>query len=108
MIFDTNIANTLTLTLTNLNITLASRIKENKTVNYLTFNKRDKKDIDDFIIELEKVFAVNQVSDNRKYIVTASCLKGTAANFYDRLAGIMRWNVIGQAANTQLKLALET
>ena len=106
--FVANVTQVLTLVLTNLNATLAGEGRENKSVNYLTFNKRDKKDIDDFIIELEKVFAVNQVSDNRKYIVTASCLKGTAANFYDRLAGIMRWNVIGQAANTQLKLALET
>ncbi len=67
MIFDTNIANTLTLTLTNLNITLASRIKENKTVNYLTFNKREDENINDFITKLEKTFTVNRIANNRKY-----------------------------------------
>jgi len=95
------------LTLTNLNVILAEGGRENKSVNYLTFSKREDEDIDDFMSELTKAFAINRVSDNRKYIVAASCLKGIAANFYDGLAGITGWNVAGQLANTQLKLTLE-
>ena len=57
--------------------------------------------------EIAKAFTVNRVPDNRKHIVTASCLKGTAANFYDGLASITGWNVAEQLANTQLKLTLE-
>jgi len=40
--------------------------------------------------------------------VTANCLKGTAANFYDGLAGITGWNVVRQLTNIQLKPTLET
>ncbi len=40
--------------------------------------------------------------------IIISCLKGTAANFYDRLAGITNWNTAGQAINTQLRPALVT
>ena len=107
MIFDVNAAQTLMLALTNLNVTLAGGGRENKLVNYPTFSKRDDEDIDDFMLELTKAFAVNQISDNRKHIVVVSCLKGIAVNFYDGLAGIIRWNVVGQLANTQLKLMLE-
>ena len=95
------------LALTNLNMTLAGGGRENKSVNYPTFSGRGDEDIDDFMLELAKAFIVNRVSDNRKYIVAASCLKGIAANFYDGLAGITGWNVAGQLANTQLKLTLE-
>ncbi|SRR6266498_4466808 len=95
------------LVLTNLNVTLAGRGRENKSVNYPTFSGREDKDIDDFMSKLAKTFAVNRVPDNRKHIVVASCLKGIAANFYDRLAGITGWNVVGQLANIQLKLILE-
>jgi len=62
--------------------------RENKSVNYPTFSSRGDEDINDFMSELTKVFTVNRVPNNRKYIVAASCLKGTAANFYDGLAGI--------------------
>ncbi len=102
-----NAAQALMLALTNLNVTLAGGGKENKSVNYPTFSGRGDEDIDDFMSELAKTFAVNRVSDNRKHIVIASCLKGTVANFYDGLASITRWNVVGQLANTQLKLTLE-
>ncbi len=107
MTFDANVAQTLTLALTNLNATLVGGGRKNKLVNYLTFSGREDEDIDDFMSELAKAFAVNQVPDNRKHIVAASCLKGTAANFYDGLASITEWNVAGQVANTQLKLTLE-
>ena len=78
------------LALTNLNTTLAGRGRENKSVNYPTFSEKDDEDIDDFISELAKAFAINQVPDNRKHIVAASCLKGIVANFYDGLADIIR------------------
>jgi len=90
-----------------LNATLAGGGKESKSVNYPTFSGRGDEDIDDFISELAKAFAVNRVSDNRKHIVVASCLKETAANFYDGLTGITGWNTPGQLAATQLKLTLE-
>jgi len=83
-----NVAQILTIALTNLNVTLAGKGRENKSVNYPTFSGRDDEDIDDFMSELTKVFAVNRVPENRKHIVAASCLKGTVANFYDGLAGI--------------------
>ena len=67
--------------MTNLNATLAGGGKESKSVNYPTFSGRGDEDIDDFISELAKAFAVNRVSDNRKHIVAASCLKGMVANF---------------------------
>ncbi len=88
MTFDVNVAQALTLALTNLNVTFAGRGKENKSVNYPTFSRRGEEDINDFMSELTKAFAVNQVPDNRKHIMVASCLKGTAVNFYDRLASI--------------------
>ncbi len=88
MAFDANAAQALTLALTNLNTMLAGGGRENKSVNYPTFSGRGDEDMDDFISELAKAFTVNRVSDNRKHIVVASCLKGTAANFYDSLAGI--------------------
>ncbi len=58
--FDTNVANAFTLALTNLNTTLTSEGKKNKTVNYLTFSRRGDKDINNFISELKKTFAVNR------------------------------------------------
>ncbi len=94
MIFDINIANIFTLVLINLNAALA-RGRENKIINYPIFNKRGDKDINDFIIELEKAFAVNRVANNRKHVITISCLKRTAANFYDRLVEITNWNIVG-------------
>ena len=83
-----------------MNATLAGGGRENKSVNYPTFSDRGEEDIDDFMSELAKTFAINRVLDNRKHIVAASCLKGTAANFYDSLAGIMGWNTSGQVAAT--------
>ena len=100
MAFDTNAVQVLTLALTNLNVTLAGGGRKNKSVNYLTFSRRGDKDIDDFMSELTKAFAINRVSDNRKHIVAASCLKGTAANFYNGLVSITGWNVARQVANT--------
>ena len=96
MAFDANAAQALTLALTNLNVTLAGGGRKNKSVNYPTFSGRGDEDIDDFMSELAKAFAVNRVPDNRKHIVAASCLKGTAANFYDGLAGIIGWNTQGR------------
>ncbi len=90
-----------------MNATLAGGGRENKSVNYPTFSGRGDEDINNFMSEIAKAFAVNWVPDNRKHIVAASCLKGTAANFYDGLAGITEWNVAGQLANIQLKLTLE-
>ncbi len=88
-------------------MTLAGGGRENKSVNYPTFSGRGDEDIDDFMLELAKAFIVNRVPDNKKHIVAVSCLKGTAANFYDRLTGITGWNIAGQLANTKLKLTLE-
>ena len=76
------------LVLTNLNVILAKGDRENKTVNYLIFSEKDDKNINDFIMELEKTFAVNNVTDNRKYLIIISCLKEIAANFYNGLIGI--------------------
>ncbi len=90
MTFNTNIANALIIALTALNATLTAKEREKKIVNYLTFSERGDKDINDFIIELEKVFTINRMPNNRKYLVVTSCLKGIVANFYDRLAEIMR------------------
>ena len=59
MVFDVNAAQALMLALTNLNATLAGGGKENKSVNYLTFSGRGDKDIDDFMSELTKAFAIN-------------------------------------------------
>ncbi len=88
MVFNTNAANMLILTLTNLNMTLAKKDWENKIVNYSTFSRRGDENINDFIIKLEKVFAINRIADNRKHLIAVSCLKGIVTNFYDRLAEI--------------------
>ncbi len=100
MTFDTNAANALIITLTNLNTTLAAGRGERKVVNYPFFSERGDENINNFITELKKVFAVNRVVDNRKYLIVSSCLKETAANFYNELAGIMNWNTVEQAVNT--------
>jgi len=100
MAFDANAAQSLTLALINLNMTLAEGGRENKSVSYPTFSERGEEDIDDFMSELIKAFAINRVSDNRKHIVAASCLKGIVANFYDGLASIIEWNVTGQVIAT--------
>ena len=76
------------LALTNLNATLAGGGRENKSINYPIFSERGDENIDDFMLELAKAFAVNRVPDNRKHIVAASCFKEAAANFYDELVGI--------------------
>jgi len=86
MTFDTNAANTFTVALTNLNMTLVAEEGEKKSVNYLTFSERGDKNINDFIIEVEKAFVRNKVADDRKHLVTISCLKGIAANFYDGIS----------------------
>ncbi len=106
MTFDANVANAFTVALTNLNTILIVGRGERKAVNYSSFSERSDKDINNFIIELEKAFVVNRVIDSRKYLVVISCLKWTAANFYNRLAEITNWNTVGQAVNTQLRLAL--
>src|SRR6266542_1293232 len=108
MVFNTNAANALIVALTNLNIILAAGGGERKMINYPTFSERSEEDIDNFISELEKIFEVNRVFNNRKYIVAASCLKEIAANFYNELVRIIRWNTAGQTANTQLRLMLKT
>ena len=59
MTFDANAAQVLTLALTNLNMTLAGDGRENKSVNYSTFSERGDEDIDDFMSELAKAFAIN-------------------------------------------------
>ncbi len=59
MTFDANAAQALILALTNLNAILAGGGRENKSVNYLTFSGRGDKDIDDFMSELTKAFAIN-------------------------------------------------
>ena len=99
MTFDTNTTQALTLALTNLNAIFVGEGRENKSVNYPTFSRRGEEDIDDFMLELAKAFVINRVPDNRKHIVAASCLKGTAANFYNGLAGITGWNIAGQLVN---------
>jgi len=78
----------LILVLTNLNVALV-RKRENKIVNYFIFSEKSDEDINDFIIELEKAFVINRVADGKKHIIIIRYLKGIAANFYDRLAGIM-------------------
>jgi len=90
--FNANAAQTLILVLTNLNVTLVGESRENKSVNYPTFSEKEDEDINDFITELEKAFAVNRVTDVRKHLVMISCLKGIATNFYNRLVGITNWN----------------
>ncbi len=96
MIFDINITNILTLALTNLNATFARKVRENKIINYLIFNKKKDKNVNDFIVELKKAFTVNRIVNNRKYVITISCLKSIAANFYNGLNKITNWNTIGQ------------
>ncbi len=59
MAFDANAAQAFTLALTNLNATLAGGERKNKSVNYSTFSGRGDEDIDDFMSELVKAFAVN-------------------------------------------------
>ncbi len=59
MMFDANAAQALTLALTNLNMTLVGGGRENKSVSYLTFSERGDEDIDDFMLELAKAFAIN-------------------------------------------------
>ncbi len=59
MTFNANAAQTLTLALTNLNAILARGGRENKSVNYSTFSGRGDEDIDDFMSELAKAFAIN-------------------------------------------------
>jgi len=67
MAFDANAAQALTLALTNLNAMLVGGGRENKSVNYPTFSGRGDEDIDDFMSEIAKAFAVNRVPDNRKH-----------------------------------------
>ncbi len=67
---------------------------KNKIINYLIFNKREDKDIDNFINELEKTFVINRIANNRKYMVVISCLKEITANFYDELNRITNWNIV--------------
>ncbi len=55
MAFDANVAQALTLALTNLNAMLAGGGRENKSVNYPTFSKRGDEDINDFISELARM-----------------------------------------------------
>ncbi len=95
MTFNANAANTLTIALINLNTTLVTGGEERKSVNYPTFSERRDKDINNFIIELEKVFAVNRVVNNKKHLVVISYLKKTAANFYDGIIKITNWNTAG-------------
>ncbi len=59
MAFDTNAAQALTLALTNLNVTLVGRGKENKSINYPIFSRKGDEDINDFMSELTKTFTVN-------------------------------------------------
>jgi len=59
IVFNTNAAQAFTLALTNLNAMLAGEGRENKSVNYPTFSRRDDKDINDFMSELTKAFTVN-------------------------------------------------
>ncbi len=54
-----NAAQVLMLALTNLNATLAGEGRKNKSVNYPSFSGRGDEDIDDFMLELTKAFAVN-------------------------------------------------
>ncbi len=68
---------------------LVKRVRENKIVNYSTFNKKGNEDINDFITKLEKVFVINRIVNNKKHIVMISYLKGIVANFYNRLNGII-------------------
>ena len=96
----------LTFTLTNLNVILAGRSRENKTVSYPIFNRRENKNINDFIIKLKEAFAINRITNNKKYIIAISYLKRIVANFYDRLVRIINWNIVGQLANTQLREVL--
>jgi len=57
--FDANAVQEFTLSLINLNVTLARGGRENKSVSYSTFSGRGDEDIDDFMSELAKAFAVN-------------------------------------------------
>ncbi len=54
---------------------LAKEAKENRIVNYLIFNKRRNKDINNFITKLKKAFTINRVANNRKHVVAISYLK---------------------------------
>ena len=106
MAFNANTANALTVVLTNLNMTLAVGGGEKKAMNYPSFSERDNEDINDFIIELEKAFVINRIVNGKKHLVIISCLKGIAANFYNRLVEITNWNTARQVVNIQLRLAL--
>ncbi len=62
MTFDTNVTNTLTLALINLNaILIRAECWKSKTINYSTYYRRGDENIDDFIKDLEKAFAVNNI-----------------------------------------------
>ena len=39
-------------------------------------------------------------------MIVINCLKGIAANFYDKLTSLTNWNTVKQLANTQLRVAL--
>ena len=80
--------------MTNLNATLVGGDRENKTVNYLTFSERDNENINDFITDLEKVFAINRIVNNRKHLIIINCLKEIVANFFNKLVGIINWNIV--------------
>ncbi len=90
MIFDANATNILIFTFINLNMMLTGRIiRKNKSISYPIFSEKDDKDVNDFISDLKKVFTVNNMLNNRKYIVTINCLKKITANFYDSFNGII-------------------
>ncbi len=74
MAFDANVTNILTVVLTNLNTTLAAGEEERKAVNYPTFSRRGDKDINNFIMELEKAFVINRVVDSRKHLLAISII----------------------------------
>ena len=60
-----------------------------KTISYFIFNKKGNKNINDFIINIKKIFAINKIIDIKKYLVAINYLKKTITNFYNDLAEII-------------------
>ncbi len=90
--FDANVTNIFILALINFNAILIREDKENRIISYLIFSEREGENIDDFINNLKKAFAINRVANGRKHIVTISCLKSTTTSYCNKFNKITNWN----------------
>ncbi len=103
---DNNAAAILAATLVGLqNVVVAPR--EGRITTLLMFSRRVDEDVREFIWQLEIVFLVNQVADNKKFYIEVSCLTDIAANWYElNKVTLANWNTAGQPNNMQFRTSI--